>query len=83
MDIFNLWALTELHFPRRKSYHLKYHHIIKHIDLIDANDLLKSWPAFDEKMQILLKDRVNVEVSVWEKPRKLKAVWRKGKVEIG
>lgn len=23
MDIFNLWVFTELHFPRRKSYHLK------------------------------------------------------------
>lgn len=60
-----------------------YQHIIKQLDLIDANDLLRSWPTFDEQMQILQKDRVNAEVSIWEKPRKLKAVWRKGKVEIG
>lgn len=60
-----------------------YQHIIKQLDLIDANDLLKSWPTFDEQMQILRKDRVNAEVSIWEKLRKLKAVWRKGKVEIG
>lgn len=65
--IFNLWAFTELHFPRRKKLSLEvnnYHHIIKQLDLIDANDLLTSWPAFDEQMQILQKHRVNVEVSV-------------------
>lgn len=41
-----------------------YHHIIKQLDIIDANDLLKSWPTFDEQMQILQKDRVNAEVSI-------------------